>query len=48
MNFELLLLTLTGISGLIWLIDYFVFKFKGHHFYEKIDENNQKKPIFFC
>ena len=47
MNFELLLLTLTGISGLIWLIDYFVFKFKGHHFYEKIDENNQKKQSFF-
>ena len=47
MNFELLLVSLTAITGLIWLTDYLQFKLKGNH----VDENNirytQKKQSFF-
>ena len=47
MNFEIILVSLTAISGLIWLTDYLLFKFKGNH----LDENNvghkKKKQSFF-
>ena len=47
MNFELLLVSLTAISGLIWLTDYLLFKLKE----KNLDENNvgdkQKKQSFF-
>ena len=47
MNFELLLVSLTAISGLIWLSDYFLFKFKGSHLDINNDEYNKKKQSFF-
>ena len=43
MNFELLLVSLTAISGLIWLIDFFVFKSTRRHLLERTDDDNQKK-----
>ena len=47
MIFELLLVSLTAISGLIWLTDYLLFKLKE----KNLDENNvgdkQKKQSFF-
>jgi signal peptidase I len=47
MNFELLLVSLTAISGLIWLSDYFLFKLKREHLDTRNNEYKQKKQSFF-
>jgi|TARA_B100001996_G_scaffold100829_1_gene75567 signal peptidase I len=46
MNFELLLVSLTAISGLIWFADYFLFKLKGVRLGIKNREYRQEKQSF--
>ena len=43
MNFELLLVVLTGITGLIWFVDYFTGKLKV---YRSNQRNSSKRSVF--
>ena len=43
MNFELLLVVLTGITGLIWFVDYFTGKLKV---YRSNQKNSSKRSVF--
>ena len=43
MNFELLLVFLTGITGLIWAINYFINKLKS---YNNNQNSSTKKSVF--
>ena len=43
MNFELLLVVLTGITGLIWAINYFINKLKS---YNNNQNSSTKKSVF--
>ena len=42
MNFELLLVVLTGITGLIWFVDYFTGKLKV---YRSNQKNSSKRTV---